>query len=113
MILQAAPTVAFCYTVGYPIPLMPISSLQVHVRKAESKVVDNLDDVCLNQKHVSKGNSPMLSMLCLAGELAEVTLQSLESLHGDSTAQWLYRLARGCDTEEVCTSHSCTDHQLA
>ncbi|DBA85636.1 TPA: hypothetical protein ACH3X1_005212 [Trebouxia sp. C0004] len=35
------------------------------------------------------------------GELAEVTLQSLESLHGDSTAQWLYRLARGCDTEEV------------
>ena len=55
----------------------------------------------------------MLSMLCLAGELAEVTLQSLESLHGDSTAQWLYRLARGCDTEEVCTSHHCTDHQLA
>ncbi|DBA89011.1 TPA: hypothetical protein ACH3X2_000227 [Trebouxia sp. C0005] len=35
------------------------------------------------------------------GELAEVTLQSLESLHGDSTAQWLYRLARGCDMEEV------------
>lgn len=35
------------------------------------------------------------------GELAEVTLQFLESLHGDSTAQWLYRLARGCDTEEV------------
>ena len=37
-----------------------------------------------------------------AGELAGVSLQCLESLHGDTTAQWLYRLARGCDTEEVC-----------
>lgn len=94
-------------------PQMPISSLQVHVHKAESKLAANLDDVCSSQKHVFKCKSPMLSMLCWAGELAEVTLQSLESLHGDSTAQWLYRLARGCDMEEVCTSHCCTDHQLA
>ncbi len=71
---------------------------------SQSKLVDNLDQVWSGQKHVSKWESPVLSMLCLAGELAEVTLQSLESLHGDSTAQWLYRLARGCDTEEVCTS---------
>lgn len=36
-----------------------------------------------------------------AGELAGVSLQALGSQFGDSTAQWLYRLARGCDTEEV------------
>ena len=38
------------------------------------------------------------------GELAQVPLQALGSQFGDSTAQWLYRLARGCDTEEVCTT---------
>ncbi|KAL3149821.1 hypothetical protein ABBQ38_013642 [Trebouxia sp. C0009 RCD-2024] len=35
------------------------------------------------------------------GELAGVSPQALGSQFGDSTAQWLYRLARGCDTEEV------------
>ena len=35
------------------------------------------------------------------GELAGVGLQALGSQFGDSTGQWLYRLARGCDTEEV------------
>ena len=36
-----------------------------------------------------------------AGELADVSLPSLEAQFGDTTAQWLFRLARGCDTEEV------------
>lgn len=35
------------------------------------------------------------------GELAGVPLQALGSRFGDSTAQWLYTLALGCDTEEV------------
>ena len=52
----------------------------------------------------TKASLPDVYVRCnwLAGELAGVSLQSLESLHGDTTAQWLYRLARGCDTEEVC-----------
>lgn len=41
--------------------------------------------------------------LWTAGELAGVSPQALGSQFGDSTAQWLYRLARGCDTEEVHT----------
>lgn len=39
-----------------------------------------------------------------AGDLAQIPLQALGSQFGDSTAQWLYRLARGCDTEEVSTA---------
>lgn len=36
-----------------------------------------------------------------AGELAAIPLQRLQALYGEADAQWLYRLARGCDTEEV------------
>lgn len=46
-----------------------------------------------------------------SGELAGVSLPVLSSQFGDSTAQWLYGLARGCDTEEVPTitqQHHCT-----
>ena len=44
MSLQAAPTVAFYCTVGRPMPLMPLSSLQVHDVKAESKLDASLDN---------------------------------------------------------------------
>ena len=48
-----------------------------------------------------------------AGELAQVPLQALGSHFGDSTAQWLYRLARGCDTEEVSTAISTVNNTTA
>lgn len=55
----------------------------------------------------SSGALPeLISFVRDAGELAGVSLQALGSQFGDSTAQWLYRLARGCDTEEVFTSLS-------
>lgn len=48
--------------------------------------------------------SELIQLIRDAGELAQVPLQALGSQLGDSTAQWLYRLARGCDTEEVSTT---------
>ncbi len=38
---------------------------------------------------------------CVAGELAAVPLARLEGVCGEADAQWLHRLARGIDDEEV------------
>ena len=51
--------------------------------------------------------SGLLRLHLAAGELVEVPLQRLQALYGESTAQWLYRLARGCDTEEVILYMTC------
>ena len=39
--------------------------------------------------------------LAAAGQLAELPIPRLETRFNEADAQWLYKLARGCDTEEV------------
>ena len=36
-----------------------------------------------------------------AGQLAALPIPRLETRFNEADAQWLYKLARGCDTEEV------------
>ena len=39
--------------------------------------------------------------LATAGQLAALPIPRLEARFSEADAQWLYKLARGCDTEEV------------